>query len=242
MVVLGSSRTASGPASGAASRTVAGLPARGRLHRFLLRNRRRAAAVFFCLAAGVAVQSLVPAASEYSTVVTARQDLAAGSLLEPAHLASLRLPADAVPPGAVTDPASVTGRRLAHPLPAGMPLSETVLLGPGLLRGSPPGTAAVAVRPDDPAAVRLLHPGELVDVVVSGEPGFAAEPGTRTIGRGLPVLWTGGAEGSSTGLTGGPWGEADDGLVVLAVPGSQAAELSSASRGGGLSLVLTGGG
>lgn len=238
MVVFGSSRPAAGPSV----RTVSGTAPRGRLHRFLLRNRRRAAALFFCLAAGVTVQSLVPAGQDYSTVVTARQDLAAGSLLEPTQLDALRIPAEAVPPGAVTDPASVTGRRLAHPLPAGMPLSETVLLGPGLLQGSPPGTAAVTVRPDDPAAVRLLHPGELVDVVVSGEPGFAAEPGTRTIGRGLPVLWTGGAEGSSAGLTGGPWGEADEGLVVLAVPGPQAAELSSASRGGGLSLVLTGGG
>lgn len=218
-------------------------PARGRVHRFLLRNRRRVAAACFCAAAGVAVQSLLPAGHSYRTVVTAGQDLPAGSLLEPAQLASSRIPEEALPPGALTDPHAVSGRRLAHALPSGSPVTETVLLGPGLLHGAPPGTAAVTVRPDDPAAVRLLHPGELVDVVVSADPGFGAEATeVRTLARGLPVLWVGSLGPEPGGLANGLGAEDEEGLVVLAAPGREAAELSAASRSGGLSLVLTGGG
>ena len=177
-------------------------------------------------------------------MLAARSDLPAGTVLQPSALTTLRLPAEALPPGWLPDPGAAAGRRLAHPLPGGAPVTESVLVGPGLLRGTPEGTAAVPVRPADQAAAQLLRPGELVDVVESGEPGFTSAEAPRVLARDLPVLWTGSGSAGG-GPAAGPWGggDGDDaGLVVLAVPAALSAELSAASARGGLSLVLTGSG
>ncbi|MFF0964260.1 RcpC/CpaB family pilus assembly protein [Streptomyces sp. NPDC003703] len=158
---------------------------------------------------------------------------------------------------AVTAAALVTaGPRLVADTPRGAPA-----------RGQPQGTAAglspnpvlrpavrtmaVPVRIADAATVRLLRPGDRVDVFAVADP--AAGGRTRVIARGArvrnvpqPVGADPGASahiGSTTNtdegrsaLAGGPSG-GEDALVTLAVPPSTAARLAGASASARLAVT-----
>ncbi|WP_328904365.1 hypothetical protein [Streptomyces sp. NBC_00441] len=95
-------------------------------------------------------------------------------------------------------------------------------------RASPPVRLVSApVRIADAETVRLLRPGDRVDVVASGGPG-AAE--ARVVARGARVERVPSADG------GGPSGEGA--LIVLAVPRATAADLAGAGISGGFAVVL----
>lgn len=206
--------------------------------RFAFRHRRLVAAVMFCLAAAVTVEALIPPEQSLSRVIAAAEDLPVGTVLAPAHLTTVDLPSEAIPVQSFTDIAAVVGEQLATPLHRGGVLSETFLVGTGLLTGSPPGSVAVPLRPADETTVQLLSPGQHVDVVLSTGNGFEAPVTTSTLVRSAPVLWT-----SGSSATGGPpgWpGAADtEGLVVVAADPSDAATLAAASSTGNVYLVLT---
>lgn len=198
-----------------------------------MRTRRLLAALFCCAAVGVTVQALMPEDAAQTPVVTAGSDLPAGQTLEEGSLAVRTLPAGAVPPGTFSSPSELAGRRLATPLLAGTPVSETSLVGAGLLTGAPPGTAAVPVRPADPSVLELLRPGQLVDVVQSGSDPYG-EPGAATVlAAAVPVLWTSPAAAGSW-----PGDGSESGLVVVAAAPNEASALAAAS--GSLHLVITG--
>ncbi|WP_443333691.1 hypothetical protein [Streptomyces sp. CB02460] len=96
-------------------------------------------------------------------------------------------------------------------------------------RASPPVRLVSApVRIADAETVRLLRPGDRVDVVASGGPGAAAE--ARVVARGARVERVPSAE------AGGPSGEGA--LIVLAVPRATAAGLAGAGISGGFAVVL----
>jgi pilus assembly protein CpaB len=207
------------------------------LRRFLFRNRRTIAALFFCAAAGVAVQALLPAGQALRTVVVATSDLAAGTVLEPSHVSTAQLPADALPAEAVENPGTLPGQQLATPLRSGDVVAGNFLVGPGLLTGAPAGTVAVPLRPADPSTVQLLAPGRRVDVVLSTGNGYETAAKSTVLARALPVLWTSSAEDSGT------WpgsGSRQGGLVVVAAAPDEAASLAGASSTGKVHLVLTG--
>ncbi|WP_406291045.1 hypothetical protein [Streptomyces sp. NBC_00209] len=95
-------------------------------------------------------------------------------------------------------------------------------------RASPPVRLVSApVRIADAETVRLLRPGDRVDVVASGGPG-AAE--ARVVARGARVERVPSADG------GGPSGEGA--LIVLAVPRATAADLAGTGISGGFAVVL----
>ncbi|TDB91070.1 SAF domain-containing protein, partial [Actinomadura sp. 7K534] len=133
----------------------------------LARLRRPLAALFAAAAAGLALLALRPGPAPSVRVLAAARDLPAGTTLTPSDLRRVALPAAAVPSGTLR---SGTGRVLATPMRAGEPLTDTRVVGDGLLRGYGADTVATPVRMADADAVRLLHPGDRIDVLTTPAP------------------------------------------------------------------------
>ncbi|EMY35457.1 hypothetical protein D477_004052 [Arthrobacter crystallopoietes BAB-32] len=207
------------------------------LRRIVRRHYRFLAAACFCAAAGVGVHALTPDPVHTVPVLTAAADLPAGTLLGDADLQVVDVPAFAVPPGASAAATDLSGQRLATALRRGSPVLDTSVIGPGLLAGAPPGTAAVPVRPADKSTVQLVAPGQLVDIVLSTGNGYEDPEETTVLADGVPVLWKADSSGTDAGLL-GP--QESDGLVVVAASPSEAAALASASSRGKVFLVLVG--
>jgi Flp pilus assembly protein CpaB len=132
--------------------------------------RRAIATVLVGLAA---VLALAPgrANSADDAVVVAAQNLAAGTVLEPALVTLRGIPKQAVPDGAARVPSAVLGRTLAAPVRRGEPLTDVRLTGSDLTRAlsTNPDTVSVSLRLADPDVAALLRPGTAVDVVTVGE-------------------------------------------------------------------------
>jgi len=210
-----------------------------RLHAWLIRHRRFLAAVFLSAAVSLTVYQLTPEPAERVPVVSASGDLPAGATLSRDQLTMVQLPPQAVPAGSYRDPAPVLGRRLATPLRRGQVLNETALTGPGLLTGTPEGTTAVPLRMSDPSSLRILSPGQLIDVVLTPDPGPeiprdpAGQP-SHVLASRVAVLWI------SRGESNGSWLGSDDspGLIVVAAGPAQSRSLAGVQRQGRLSFVL----
>jgi len=132
--------------------TLAALP-RERLRRLIgaagwarsLALRRVVAALLTLLAVVLALRPAPAAAGPSVGVLVATHDLPPGVLLTAADLRLAALPPDAVPSGALRDPAAAAGRVLAGPARAGEPLTDVRLLGPEntWLASGDPSAAAV---------------------------------------------------------------------------------------------------
>lgn len=205
---------------------------------FIFRQRRLLAALLFSAAAGIAVEASLPQEDPRVAVVVASADLPVGTVLSFDQLSTEKLPQAAVPGRSFTDPAELVGEQLAAPLLRGHVLSDTFLVGTGLLAGAPEGTVAVPVRPADPSTIQLLAAGQRVDVVLSTGNGFEVSTETSVLARGLPVLWIPAGESSGTW----PGTGEQEGLVVLAAEPGDAAALAGASSKGEVHLVLRSGG
>ncbi|WP_426996503.1 Flp pilus assembly protein CpaB [Pseudarthrobacter sp. N5] len=204
---------------------------------WLNRNRRLAVALLLCTAAGIAVHQLTPAPANTVTALAAVRDLPAGTALTATDVVPVSIPPGMQTAGSFTDSAAVQGKQLAAPLRKGQLLSDAQLLGPGLLSGTPPGSAAVPLRMADPSSVQLVSPGQLVNVIMTSGNGYDQHSPSEVLASGVPVLWT-----SSQGGKTGPWlGTAEtDGLVVVAASPEQASRLAGASTQGKLFFVLVG--
>lgn len=210
---------------------------RGRRFAWLGRNRRLAIALLLCLAAGITVHQLTPPPADTVTALAAARDLPAGTALAAADLTALQVPPGMMTAGSLKNSNEAAGRQLAAPVRKGQLLSDSHLLGPGLLAGTPPGSAAVPLRMADPSSVQLVSPGQLVNVVLTGADGHDQRSGSEVLASSVPVLWT-----SGRGDTTGQWlgtGETD-GLIVVAANPEQAARLAGASTQGKLFFVLVG--
>jgi hypothetical protein len=138
--------------------------------------------------------------------------------------------------GFLDQESAVAGKQLAAPLRKGQLLTDAQILGPGLLAGSPPGSAAVPLRMADPSSIQLVSPGQLVNVVLTAA-NFDQQAPPEVLATSVPVLWTSGKGGQ-----GGQWlGTAEtEGLIVVAASAEQAARLAGASTQGKLFFVLVG--
>ncbi|MDQ0922688.1 pilus assembly protein CpaB [Pseudarthrobacter sp. W1I19] len=212
-------------------------PSTLRLGGWLSRNRRLAIALLLCAAAAISVHQLTPAPVHTVTGLAAARDLPAGSALAPADLAHVRVPPDMMAAGFLDQENELAGKQLAAPLRKGQLLTDAQLLGPGLLAGTPPGSAAVPLRMADPSSIQLVSPGQLVNVVLTAANGFDQQAASEVLATAVPVLWTSGKGGQS-----GQWlGTAEtDGLIVVAASAEQAARLAGASTQGKLFFVLVG--
>lgn len=157
--------------------------------------------------------------------------------MAPADLARVRVPPAMMAAGFLDEESELAGKQLAAPLRKGQLLTDAQLLGPGLLAGTPPGSAAVPLRMADPSSIQLVSPGQLVNVVLTAGNGFDQQAPSEVLATAVPVLWTSGKGGGS-----GQWlGTAEtDGLIVVAASAEQAARLAGASTQGKLFFVLVG--
>ncbi|MFC4055435.1 SAF domain-containing protein [Actinomadura syzygii] len=200
----------------------------------LARLRRPLAALFAAAAAGLALPALRPGPPPSVAVLAAARDLRAGATLTASDLRRVRLPPGAVPSGALRSRAA--GRVLAGPMRRGEPLTDARLVGDGLLRGYGPGTVATPVRIADAGAVRLVRPGDRIDVLAAPSPSAALDA--------VPAASSGGARLviSSVPVVAVPRRDATDdhdgALVVVATDRAQAVALAGAAAP--LTLTITG--
>jgi pilus assembly protein CpaB len=208
-----------------------------RLALWLNRNRRHTVALLLCLAAGIAVHQLTPPPAATVTALAAARDLPAGAAVGAADLEEVQIPPGMMTPGLLRQSSDVRDKQLATPLRKGQLLTDTQLVGPGLLSGVPPGSAAVPLRMADPSSIQLVSPGQLVNVVLTGANGYDQQSASEVLASAVPVLWTSGQGGKT-----GQWlGTAEtDGLIVVAADPAQAARLAGASTQGKLFFVLVG--
>lgn len=199
--------------------------------------RRPLAALLAAASLGCSLLVLAPERSPDSEVLVAAVDLPAGRALGPGDLVIRHVPADLLPDDVFVDVQAVLGHQLAIPLRAGSALYSTVLLGPGLLTGTTPGTAAVPLHLADAQAVALLGSGQLVDVILTEGDGVTQTPLTTVLARGVPVLWTGGDDESNSPFSGGV---ASSPLIVVAAAPREARILAGAENRGRLSVLLVG--
>lgn len=208
-------------------------PWRTRIRIALWRIRVPFAALLLGLAAAVAVDELRPSPPATVDVLVAARDLAVGTALTAADVRVAAFPPHAAPTAArVTDPASLVGRRTAVPVPAGLPLVPGVLAG-GHLTG-PPGTVVAAVRLADPAVVRLLSPGDRVDLLAASAAGGPA----TTVADGAVVLPSPADGAAAGGLLGSTGSAADQVPLMVAVRPEEAAAVAGAVGGSELSAVV----
>jgi len=208
---------------------------RRRFGSWIARNRRLTVALLLCAAAGIAVQQLTPAAEQRVNVLVAARDLPGGTSLAASDFTAIPVSRDLAISTAFDDPGVLVGRQLAAPLGRGQIPTESSLLGPGLLTGAPPGTAAVPLRMADPSSIQLLSPGQLVTVVLTAAGSYDESRESQVLAGPVAVLWT-----SAQGGKPGEWlGTGDsDGLVVVAADPQQAEKLAGASTQGKLFFVL----
>ncbi|WP_082581894.1 Flp pilus assembly protein CpaB [Arthrobacter sp. Soil761] len=225
----------------AGARNIPRRPGRRPLHsRFagwLSRNRGLVAALLLCAAAAIAVQQLTPAPLTTVTALSAARDLPAGTTVTAADLAQVQVPPGMVTDGFLRDGSATAGKQLAAPLRKGQLLTDAQLLGPGLLAGTPPGSAAVPLRMADASSIQLVSPGQLVNIVLTSANGFDQKGPSEVLASAVPVLWT-----SNNGGQGGQWlGTTEtDGLIVVAATAEQSLRLAGASTQGRLFFVLVG--
>lgn len=132
--------------------------------------RRAAAAVLVGLAAVLAL-SHRGSSDDVVAVVVATRDLPPGTVVAEDQVSVRALAAQVVPDGAARSPGAVVGRTLAAPVRRGEPLTDVRLTGSDLIRAvsTDPAAVSVPLRLADPGVAALLHPGDEVDVVTTGE-------------------------------------------------------------------------
>ena len=138
------------------------------------------AAALTAVAVVTGITAARPAPPPTTEVVVAANDLSGGSVLTATDVKITRLPVGVVP-AAPMAASAVEGRVLAGPMRAGEVVTDVRLVGPALLEGytSTAGATVVAtpVRIADAGAVRLVRPGDRIDVLAAGVPSELAAAG-----------------------------------------------------------------
>ena len=194
---------------------------------FVYRFRRPLAAVSAGLAVLLFAVTLRPTSADLVDVIVASADLPAGSTLTEQDLAVDAMPADYVPPGAVTNPADALGRMIASGIASGEPITSSRLVSTA---SRPDGLHTVPVRLADAEAATLLSPGSVVDLVLA-----TGDAGARIVAEGVQVV-TVPRISTSAGL--GRESRTAGSLIVVATDRRTAVALAAAGTQPGLGVVL----
>src|SRR5690625_5105192 len=127
-------------------------------------------------------------------VTVAAHDIPAGTPIEADDVETVRLPTQ--PPG-VVDPLGLTP---VITIPRGVPLTESMLLGPGLVDQAPPGTVIAPVHVADVSVLDLLRVGDRVDLYTHSPGAGDSTPDSSLVCSGVMVM----AIGSKEDAGGGP--------------------------------------
>ncbi len=205
----------------------------------LMRRYRKPLAIGFALLALAGTLNVFSSGQlSQREVVVVSTDIAAGSEISASHLSVQTARLDPEDNEVYESADQLVGQRVAVGLDAGTVVRKYALVGPQLLAGAQSGTVAVPLRLSDPATVTLLHPGQLVDIVLTTGDGFDQEISSRTIAKAVPVLWVPqSASSSEFGMlnSAAPSGE---GIIVVAAASSLSDDLSGAVSRGKVSAVL----
>lgn len=200
---------------------------RRRVRAVVLGRRRLLAALCLGVAVALAVQARTAPPPPTVAVPVAARDLPAGARIAAGDVRLVAFRPGSAPAGLVPARRAV-GATTAGPVRAGEPLTDVRLLGPGLLAAHP-GTVALPVSLADTAVLRLLRPGDRVDVL-------AADPQRRrdavTVASDAPVLLVPPRPEASA-----PGG---GGLVLVAVDEATARRVAGHAVASYLSVVLLG--
>ncbi|GGK81658.1 SAF domain-containing protein [Ornithinimicrobium pekingense] len=153
-------------------------------------------------------------------VVVATREVPVGAVLSSGDVTVRRLPPDAVPVAALSEPAEVVGRPAAAVLSEGEALTRHDVRTGSLLAGQPEGSVAVWLPLADPAVAEALSAGDRVDV-------HSPVDGRRVVEDVLVVAVRSGAS-SSSGLIGGGGLAREAGGVWLALSSEHAAAVAAA--------------
>lgn len=213
---------------------------------WLDRHRRPISAACAAVAVWAGLASVHHGAAPTVAVLVAAHDLVPGSVVAAGDLRTVGLPPGVVPAAALRPGADVVGQAVAVAVPAGLPLTRTVLSVGRLL---PAGTEAVPVRLADPGTSELLHPGDRVDVLVArGSDGVPADADAAAAGAAGDGPVDAAARATVVAadlavLSVPPVRAAigdQGGLVVVAASPEQATALARAAAGGRLSVTVRG--
>jgi len=190
-------------------------------------HRRWFAAIFAAIAVLAALNAVNHDRSDLREVVVAARSITGGAKLTAADLRLVRLPAEAVPDGAVSDLDALIGRTSTAGLPLRRVLVEADLLGePG---GLAAGRVALPVQFADNQAVGLLSSGTRIDVLGP----HAGSAGYQVVAADVRVITAVTQSASS-----GPFGGGEAGPVLLEVDADQASEILAAAAIGSISFAL----
>jgi Flp pilus assembly protein CpaB len=199
-------------------------------------RRRLLVAVLTGIGVVCGISAARPTPPPTRSVGVAARDLPGGEPLAAADLAPRRLPSADVPDATLPASVSPVGRLLAAPMRRGEPLTDVRLLSPSLLTATDqPGAVAVPVRvADGPAALALVHAGDLVDVLATSDAGAGDPLAGSTVVHDVRVLATPAHDAAAD--NGGSPDSA--GLLIVAASPRQAAALAQAAAGARLSVAV----
>src|SRR5699024_4754685 len=130
-------------------------------------------------------------------VVVATADLPAGTVLSTDMLTTATM---SDPPESAPTMDELSGERLAIGVPQGAPVVHTMLVGPGVARGAPPGTVVTPVRLTDPALLQLVEVGDRLDLYAGAAGSDLGVADAELITSGALVLSVLGQGHDSSGL------------------------------------------
>lgn len=192
-------------------------------------HRRKLAALVAFLATVAIVSAVAPPGPDLVWAVVTTREVSAGTTVQQADVMLIQLPGDAMPDAAVGSVDDVVGRFALTALPRRSILTSASVFTPGQLR-APPGTAILPVRLQDKSLHALLQVGARVDLI-----GFSSRTGKAQVLAEAARIAAIPAREETTGL--GQNGES--GLLILVeVPATKAAELSTAALTSQLTVVL----
>jgi Flp pilus assembly protein CpaB len=212
------------------------------LRLFYLRHRRLLAATAGAAAVLAGLHANTPPAEAVETVWVVAADLPAGHTLAASDLARAVLPVGSAPDGAVPDATALAGRTLAGAVRRGEVLTDTRILGPGLLTALPADLVAITVRAVDSGTGGFVRPGDRVDVLAGPDESWQAPGGgpgevlaTAALVLAVPPV------GDDGGYGAGGAGADTGGVLLVAVRPQTARALAGAAGRRALSVALRSG-
>lgn len=190
-------------------------------------HRRWFAAIFAAIAVLAGLNAVNARTQDLREVVVAARPIDGGTTVAAADLRLARLPDDAIPEGAVSDPAAVIGRTTRAALPGRRVLVEADILGSS--GGVTAGRVALPVQFGTSQAVALLSSGVRIDVLGPQ----AGSAGYQVVAADVRVITVVAQAGASS-----PFGGGESGPVLLEVDSSQASAILAAAAIGSVSFAL----
>jgi Flp pilus assembly protein CpaB len=186
-------------------------------------------------AAWVSIGALRPLPPPTVPVLVTARDMPAGTVLT---AADVQLEAAERAPAGTMDLDTAVGATLTVGLPAGVPVVDTMLLGPGLPDAAPAGWVVVPVPLADPMLAELVRVGDRIDLYLA-----AADTGGRLteaqlVTTGALVLARAGPADQEAGWL-GTSAASSASVVVAAIRPEDAAALAGASGFGPFRAVLS---